>query len=98
MSEYSGLSVSNGCNYSNLTRYNNLTNNASDTLRQPQVPANVAFTQGKYIVPTFAGAASYNSLVINPSGSCSGYGNITNAYGSGSQSCAPMYQTKLCSQ
>jgi hypothetical protein len=52
-------------------------------------------SSGSYIVPVFS-AISYDSLQ-SKSGSCSGYQDITNAYGETASMCNTTYKTSLCS-
>jgi hypothetical protein len=49
---------------------------------------------GAYIVPTWS-PITYDSL-SSPAPSCSGYSDITQAYGKGAGSCQTTYRTSLC--
>ena len=49
---------------------------------------------GQYIVPTWS-PISYDSLTARVP-SCSGYADITNAYGKDAGSCQTTYRTSLC--
>jgi hypothetical protein len=74
------------CSYSNLSNY---TANYSMT-----VPAQGKVITGQYIVPTWSPIA-YDSLTSKVP-SCSGYSDITNAYGKDAGSCQTTYRTSLC--
>lgn len=83
--EYSGTGNGSGCNYPNLNNYN-----AGYSMGVGKPPAQ----NGAYVVPTWGGM-SYDALTgKNPS--CSGYGNINSAYGSGAATCQTSYTTSLC--
>ena len=58
------------------------------------VPAQGSVSSGSYIVPSW-GAIGYDSLTSTVP-SCSGYYNITNAYGADAGSCQTTYRTSLC--
>jgi hypothetical protein len=86
-SEYTGSQVGQSCSYASLSQYNRGTGGTN-----PPVPAgNVS---GQYIVPEYS-LPGYGTLTRSPM-SCSGYANISNAYGAKSGSCNTKYVTKLC--
>lgn len=74
------------CHYGNLGAYN-----SGYSLG---VPPQGKVTSGAYIVPTWS-PISYNSL-SSKIPSCSGYADITNAYGDDAANCQTTYRTSLC--
>lgn len=58
------------------------------------VPPQGKVTSGSYIVPSWS-PISYDSLT-NKVPSCSGYADITNAYGKDAARCQTTYRTSLC--
>lgn len=58
------------------------------------VPPQGKVVTGKYIVPTW-NPISYDSLTQKVP-SCSGYSNISDAYGSDAGRCQTTYRTSLC--
>lgn len=59
------------------------------------VPFQGKLTNGAYLVPTW-GAIGYDSLTSKIP-SCSGYSDITGAYGADAGNCQTTYRTSLCS-
>lgn len=87
MSEYTNTSTAGApCSYADLGNYN-----ADYSMA---VPAQGKVITGKYMVPQWD-AISYESLTA-PVPSCSGYSNISNAYGKNAGSCQTSYKTSLC--
>jgi hypothetical protein len=79
------------CAYTTLNNYNS---SAAGTLGQPAVPATT--TSGHYIVPNYS-AIGYSALTHDTnSPSCSGYFNITNAYGASANNCDTQYSQSPC--
>jgi len=87
MSEYNNTSQGAPCSFASLGNYN-----ADYSLNG--VPAQGRVVSGKFIVPQY-NAIGYDSLT-SPVLSCSGYGNITTAYGKDASSCQTTYRTSLC--
>lgn len=88
--EYTAPTVmSNGGCYTNLSCYNGL--NAT------MPPLRAGTTSGLFVTPDYT-AIGYDTLTHGESGGgCQQYFNINDAYGSGSNSCATSYTTRLCS-
>ena len=94
-SEYSNVSLGGGaCSYANLSNYNMTNPNMTNGMMNP-VPANPSALQtaGLYLVPNY-GAPSYDTF--GSKGSCSGFLNITDAYGKGANNCSTQYLKKIC--
>lgn len=88
MSEYNNSAVgSSGCAYATLQNYNKENSN-----RPAMQAANVS---GKYIVPNYS-APGYNTLSHGAVASCSGYFNVSDAYGGNGGSCGTNYVQSLC--
>ena len=86
-SEYTGQNIQ-SCAYAKLATYNK-----GGGLGPKMVSATA--TSGQYIVPAYS-ASGYNTLTSKVP-SCSGYRDISNAYGSGSGgACNQKYVTRLC--
>lgn len=85
-SDYNNFASGPSCSYANLGNYN-------DGYSMQVAPQGKTVT-GKYIVPTWS-PISYDSL-SSGAGSCSGYADITNAYGSNAASCQTTYRTSVC--
>jgi hypothetical protein len=91
MAEYNNSSVGSACNFATLGNYN-----SNGQLAVP-VPHTTHGTSGAYVVPVFGAGLGYDALTHgNNVGSCSGFFNITKAYGAGAQNCNPQYQKSLC--
>jgi hypothetical protein len=75
------------CDYSKLGTYN-------DGYSMNVPPQGSVKNSGFFIVPNWS-PISYDSLQ-SKSGSCSGYQDITDAYGAGAESCVTTYRTSLC--
>lgn len=91
MSEYNNSTVGAACSYATLTHYNN----SNGQLRVPT--DRTRSTAGYYVVPTYGLGAGYNSLTHGQKmGSCSGFFNITNAYGKNANNCNTQYVRTLC--
>lgn len=86
MSEYSANSGGAPCSYGSLGNYNDGYSMA--------VPPVGKVVSGQYIVPQWS-AIGYDSLT-QKAPSCSGYPNITDAYGKGADACQTTYRTSLC--
>jgi hypothetical protein len=89
MSEYNNCTVGSGCSYTTLSHYN-----SNGQLKVP-VPERDQGLSGSYIVPKFGGLG-YNALTHGQVGSCSGFFNITDAYGKGANNCNTKYVRSLC--
>jgi hypothetical protein len=93
MSEYSGSQVSGGaCAYASLGRYNN--QGAAGLMGTPPIPSST--TTGMYVVPAY-GMPGYDALTHGSAQpSCSGFFNITNAYGANAGNCNQQYVRSMC--
>lgn len=93
MSEYNNSAVgSSSCAYSTLSTYNS---SHAGLMGAPPYAAPVN-TTGAYLVPAYA-VAGYNALQHGDTQpSCSGFFNITNAYGKGANNCSTNYVQSLC--
>ena len=91
MSEYNNTSVgASACAYATLSHYNNGSQGLANI---PQIRGQV---NGMYVVPAY-GTAGYASLTHGDTApSCSGFFNITSAYGQGANNCNTQYVKKLC--
>ncbi len=85
-SDYVNQSGSAGCNYTKLQSYN--------TPYQMGVPFQGKVVTGRMIVPTW-NAVGYDSLTSQVS-NCSGYNDISSAYGADAGNCQTTYTTSLC--
>jgi hypothetical protein len=95
MSEYSNQTVGSACSFATLATYNNAnTNNSSGMMNQVQAQRSQINTSGLYIVPDYA-APGYDTLTKGGS-SCSGFLNITDAYGIDADKCSQKYLKKIC--
>ena len=91
MSEYNNSTVQGGaCSYATLSHYNN---RSSGSMSSPAVPRTTV--SGMYIVPSY-GAPGYSALTHGAAPSCSGFFNITSAYGKNASNCNTQYVQKLC--
>jgi hypothetical protein len=87
MSEYSGMNTGGAsCSYSSLSNYN--------SGYAMGVPVEGKVVTGKYIVPQWA-APSYADWTAKVP-SCSGYADITNAYGADAGKCQTTYRQSIC--
>lgn len=87
--EYSSQTVGCGGCYQSLSTYNQ-----QNPGTQPPVSSKTVV--GHYIVPAY-GAISYDALTHGRSQpSCSGYFNITRAYGRDAAACNQRYLQRLC--
>jgi hypothetical protein len=88
-SEYANSSVgSSPCTYNTLGKYNTK-NGMGPAVAQGTVV-------GRQIVPQY-GAIGYKTLLHGgDTPGCSGYFNIQNAYGSGSDNCSTSYVSRIC--
>ena len=82
------------CSYVSLSNYNGVQRNAR-SMGMPHVPATTV--AGRYVVPDFA-TIGYNALTHGDTPSCSGYFDITNAYGKGAESCNTQFMMRACNQ
>ena len=79
------------CSYVNLSNSNS---NSAGSLGSPAVPPHTV--TGTYIVPNY-GAIGYGALTHDSSApSCSGYFNITGAYGQNASQCNTQYSRSSC--
>jgi hypothetical protein len=79
------------CSYTNLQNYNS---SAAGTLGKPAVPPTTV--SGSYVVPNYS-AIGYNALTHDAKGpSCTGYFDITTAYGAGAANCDTQYSSRAC--
>ncbi len=86
-------SVSNGCSYANLQNYN-ITPQGAGYMNAPAVPNSTM--QNVYLVPNFS-SIGYNALTHGlTTPTCSGFFNITNAYGKGANNCNAQYVKQSC--
>ena len=91
MSEYNNSTVGAACSYTTLSNYN-----SNGQLKVP-VPRSTRTVSGMYVVPTYGLGAGYASLTHGQkTGSCSGFFNITNAYGKNANNCNTQYVRTLC--
>ena len=94
MSEYNNSQTGNACSYSRLQNYNS----SRGTWGQPAIsPSTVS---GSYVIPIF-GAPGYDTLsrakgATGSAPSCSGYFNISAAYGDINGDCNQVYTTRMC--
>ena len=77
-----------GCNYHSLCTYNT-------GGQMAPMPKNAKNVIGHFVVPQW-GVISNDALTHGGVGSCSGYFNITSAYGKGAGKCNQAYVTSLC--
>ena len=90
MSEYNNNAVgASACAYATLSHYNNGSQGLSHI---PQIRGQV---NGVYVVPNYS-VPGYDALTHNAPPSCSGFFNITSAYGQGANNCNTQYVKKLC--
>ena len=91
MSEYNNNAVgASACAYATLSAYNNGSQGLS------HIPQTRGQVNGMYIVPQYS-VPGYDSLTHGQNaGSCSGFFNITSAYGKGANNCNTTYVKKLC--
>ena len=95
MSEYSNQTVGSACSFATLSTYNNSNPNMKNgMMNQVPAPMNTLQTAGVYIVPNYS-APGYDTLTKGGS-SCSGFLNITDAYGKNAQQCSQKYLKKMC--
>jgi hypothetical protein len=79
------------CAYANLSSYNS---SVPGSLGSPAVPATT--TSGVYVVPNYS-AIGYSALTHDAAiPSCSGYFNISNAYGADAANCNTQYSQSPC--
>jgi len=91
MSEYNNSTVGAACSYATLSHYN-----SNGQLKVP-VPNRTKGGSGFYLVPSFGLGAGYNTLQHGEkTGTCSGFFNITNAYGKNANNCNTTYVRSLC--
>ena len=84
--------TSNGaCNFATLSTYNQLGNPAM--ISNPSIPLTTGV--GYTVVPAYS-AIGYDALTHGGHGSCSGFFNITQAYGSNANNCQTQYIKRLC--
>ncbi len=95
MSEYSNQTVGSACSFATLNSYNNPNSHMKNgKMNQVAAPMNSLQTSGVYIVPNYS-APGYDTLTKGGS-SCSGFLNITDAYGKNAQKCSQKYLKKIC--
>jgi len=91
MSEYNNCTAGSACSYTTLSHYN-----SNGQLKVP-VPLRDRGLSGSYIVPQYGLGFGYNALTHGQkAGSCSGFFNITNAYGKDAKNCNTKYVQSLC--
>ena len=84
----------NSCSYVNLSNYNS---SSAGTMGHPDSGSRSTVT-GSYVVPNY-GAIGYSALTHDSSvPSCSGYFNITSAYGQNADTCNTTYSMSPCNQ
>ena len=92
MTEYNNSTVGAACGYSTLSSYNN-----SGGLAGIPIPDRVKGVSNYYVVPHYGLGYGYNALTHGQNaGSCSGFFNITNAYGRNANNCNTRYVRTLC--
>ena len=90
MSEYNNSTVGAACSYATLNHYN------SHSSMAVPVPDRTRGVSGSYVVPNYGGLG-YNALTHGQKvGTCSGFFNITNAYGKNANNCNTQYVRTLC--
>jgi len=90
----SHTSNGNSCDYVSLSKYNS---SSAGTLGNPTY-MNASDVAGHYVVPSYS-AIGYNALTHGAtSPSCSGYFNITGAYGANASKCNTQYMNSPCNQ
>ncbi len=91
MSEYNNSTVGAACSYATLSHYN-----SNGQLKVP-VPDRTRGVSGAYVVPSYGLGYGYNALTHGQKmGTCSGFFNITNAYGKNANNCNTQYVRTLC--
>ena len=89
--EYNNSTVGAACGYSTLSHYNN-----GGPPGVP-VPDYVRGVSDRYVVPEYGLGFGYNALTHGQNaGTCSGFFNITNAYGRNANNCNTRYVQTLC--
>jgi hypothetical protein len=83
------------CSYTNLQNYNSSTAGSLGHPAERSVRATTV--SGNYVVPNYS-AIGYNALTHGEQGSCSGYFNITSAYGANANNCNTQYSNSPCNQ
>ena len=78
------------CSYTNLANYNA---SSPGTLGQPSVPPTTV--TGYQIIPQYS-TIGYDALTHNAAPSCSGYFNVTSAYGDNAGNCNTQYYNRPC--
>ena len=91
MSEYSNQTVGSACSFATLNTYNS---RKPGNINPVMPDMNTLQTAGVYIVPNYS-APGYDTLTKGGS-SCSGFLNITDAYGKNAQNCSQKYLKKIC--
>ena len=92
MAEYNNSSPGAACNYATLSHYN-----SHGTALNVPVPAQQRGSNGLYVVPDWGLGFGYNALTHGQTvGSCSGFFNITDAYGKNASNCNTQYVKRLC--
>ena len=82
----------NSCSYTSLSNYNS---SSPGTLGAPAYKASTVV--GSYVVPNYS-AIGYGALTHDVAPSCSGYFNITNAYGANAANCGTTYGISPCNK
>ena len=78
------------CNFATLSNYN-----SNGQLKVP-IPSRTRGAIGAQVVPSFGLGYGYDALTHGQAPTCSGYWNITNAYGKNANNCNTMYVRTLC--
>ena len=99
MSEQNSFVNGNSCDYTTLGNYNATSQGTMNQARAqaaPQVGPG-GQQQGIYIVPNY-GAPGYDTLTHGrKTPTCSGFFNITSAYGANANNCNTQFVQRLCS-
>mgnify|MGYP006098441211 CR=1 FL=1 len=99
MSEYNSFVTGNPCSYTTLGHYNATSQGTMNQARAQVAPKmGPDGQQGVYIVPSYGPGFGYSTLQHgDDKPSCSGFFNITNAYGANANNCNPQFVQRLCS-
>lgn len=95
--EYNAVATSAPCAHATLSTYNMTNKNNATNGMMGSAPMNPqsANVSGFYLVPNYQ-APGYDTLTHGGKGSCSGFFNITNAYGANADKCSTQFLRKIC--
>ena len=100
MSEQNSFVTGNSCSYTTLGHYNSTSTGTMNQARAqaaPQMGPN-GVQQGHYIVPSWGPGFGYATLQHgNQTPTCSGFFDITKAYGANANNCNTQFVQRLCS-